>query len=260
MRTAYVLIRQQPHYRHDAFVAGLTRAGFRTRTAYAGEAIQPGDVVVIWNRYAHFEFTARKFEEAGGIVLVAENGFVGRDAEGRQLYQLARGRHAGFGDFVVGQGDRWAGLGIALEPWHREGDHVLVCSQRGIGTPPVAMPSDFVTRATLLLKHYTRRKLVFRYHPETPQGREQPSLESQLAGAHACVIWTSSAGVTALASGVPVFYIAERWILEGAASRDLTLIDNPPRPDRMPAFQRMAWAQWKVDEIEAGTPFRFLCT
>ena len=33
---------------------------------------------------------------------------------------------------------------------------------------------------------------------------------------------------------------------------------DPFLGDRLPAFHRLAWAQWTVDEISTGAPFRHL--
>ena len=70
--------------------------------------------------------------------------------------------------------------------------------------------------------------------------------------------WASSMAVRALTFGVPVFFEAPHWICEGAGVRGLQNVEQPEYPDREPAFQRLAWAQWHADEIAAGTPFEYL--
>lgn len=243
----------------------MKAVGFDVRQQYSQEVIGRRDVLVIWNRYGHFHSLAERFEAAGATVVVAENGYIGADENGRQLYALAIGRHNGFGLFTVGDADRWSALNIEIAPWRQtRGDYILVCLQRGIGAPPICSPSpaDMATIATrAITPHAGGMPILFRRHPEDRSSSDPVRpIEDELRDAHACVIWTSTAGVKALIAGVPVFYLAERWICESASSRDLSMIRNPPRPDRLQALRRMAWAQWTLSEIEQGTPFRSLCT
>ena len=78
-------------------------------------------------------------------------------------------------------------------------------------------------------------------------------LSADLEGAWAVVIWTSGAGIHALVAGVPVFCASRWWVCKLAASAGP--LDAPTLPDRLPALRRMAWAQWRLDEIQKGEPF-----
>jgi hypothetical protein len=260
MPIAYLLIRPDPPFRLESFRRGLQACGFTVDLQMPVRPARPGDVLITWNRYHRYHQAAVDFRRGGGTVLVTENGFIGRDENGRQLYQIARNFHAGFGSWHEGPEDRWSPLGIALKPWRTDGRHVLVCLQRGIGTAPVASPppEQLARWATEALR-LCGRPVVVRWHPETDKGRRQPPLEEQLAGAWCCVIWTSSAGVRALVEGVPVFYVAERWALESIARPGIGDLETPFLGERLPALRRLAWAQWRVSEIETGAPFRALC-
>src|SRR4029450_5791285 len=119
MPRAFCLIRPLPHYRSDAFHAGLKACGYEVHTAMKGD-IRPDDVLCIWNRYGTNHEYAKQFEEAGATVLVAENGYIGCDAEGKQLYALARSWHNSAGAWHVGDSERWKDQNITLSPW-REG-------------------------------------------------------------------------------------------------------------------------------------------
>jgi hypothetical protein len=70
------------------------------------------------------------------------------------------------------------------------------------------------------------------------------------------VVWSSSAGVHALLEGIPTFCEAPFWIAKEAAAGGS--IDAPVMPERAPVFERLAWAQWTLQEIENGEPFRRL--
>ena len=255
---AYILLRTNPHYRHNSFINGFKHLGYNVHTVYKNQPIYESDVIVIWNRYSNYHKLACKFEQANAHVIIAENGFIGKDSNGCQYYSIAKSRHNGHGTWYVGQDDRFNQLGIEIKPWRTDGDHILVCPQRGIGLPPVAMPNDWTKNILNKLKRITKRPIRLREHPGTLR-EKQRSLQSDLENCWAIVIWCSSAGVEGILSGIPVFYTAAHWIMEDAASNNLSLLNNPLLVDRNLAIQRMSWAQWNISEIELGIPFQHLC-
>lgn len=253
---AYCLIRSQPVYRREAFAAGLARHGYEVRLAWPPQRIEHGDVLVIWNRYAEWHDVATRFEKAGGIVLVAENAYLGLDRNDRRRYAIASYGHNGSGCWHVGQENRFAELGIPVLPWRTEGKHVLVCPNRSFGRPDLIMPPDWAQDVARRLQQYTRRTVRIRPHP----GNDPPRipLVDDLKDAWAVVIWSSSAGCEALVRGIPVFCEGPRWICK-AATQPIREIESPkPLPDRAAALHALAWAQWHVEEIENGTAFEHL--
>lgn len=254
MNRAYCLIRDQPVYRREAFCDGLRAAGYDLRSG-APTDVRAGDLLVMWNRYFDNHERALTFERAGGIVLVAENGYVGVDRADRKIYALARGFHNGRGKTPVGGPERWDALSIALAPWKR-GEHVLVSANRSFGTPGGIMPNDWMIQVRNVLEKTTKRPVKFRAHP----GNDRPKhpFSGDLEGAHCVIIWSSSTGCEALIAGVPVFCMAPWWICKEATRADIHLLEEPLCDDaaRLDAFQKLAWAQWHVDEIASGTAYR----
>lgn len=252
-------IRRDPHYRRAAFDAGLQRLGYKLVTS--GPPKSRADLLLMWNLHGGNETLAIEWEAKGGTVLVCENAYIGKDDQGRQLYAIAAHGHNGSGWFPVGTDDRFAALGIDLKPWVPEGGHVLVAGQRGIGSRKMASPPNWDDRMMQRLRELKVPKVKLRRHP----GRTPPAttLEQDLEGASACLIWSSASGVKALTLGIPVIYCAPHWICEGAAKYGL---DGPPQPLkpvrddalRRLAMHRMAFGQWRVDEIEQGAPFRWI--
>lgn len=249
---AACLIRDQPHYRSEAFKRGLRACGYTF--AHSVRPSDRRDLLVIWNRYGSNEVAADLWEHRGGTVIVAENGYIGKDDEGRQLYALSVHGHNGSGWFPVGDEDRFGSLSIPLKPWRQAGDYVLVCGQRGIGSRSMASPHGWHDRAAMNVSAHTGRVAKIRQHP----GRHAPAvaLEDELKGAWACMVWSSGSGVKALVEGVPVIYDAPHWIAAGAAVRlkdaDALCTDDGKRSE---AMRRLAWGQWRVAEIESGEPF-----
>lgn len=266
MKRAYIEIRHAPHYRRDAFVAGLRVAGFLVQESLPTQPPAPDDVLVIWNRYSDKEVAADKWEKQGGQVLVAENGYCGRDAQGRQHYALALHGHNGSGQWYEGGPERWDALGIALQPWRERGETVLVCPNRNFGMRGLAMPYGWEKDIVARLRKRTSRPIRVRPHPNG-SAPSRP-LADDLNDAHCVVIWSSSCGVHALIAGVPVVAESPWWICKSAALDDLKYIDslNGPGPwenmgaivTRRQALQRLAWAQWTIEEIADGTAFSHL--
>lgn len=262
---AYSLIRSQPWYRREAFARGLSAAGFEVIEGRV-EPARAGDVLLIWNRYGDKHFLAVEWEKRGGIVLVAENGYLGangsvpkwdvhpRGPSQWDYFALARWFHNDDQRWEVGGGERWKALGIELRPWRTSGEHVLVLPNRPFGPPGRAMPSGWAEAAATRLRRETKREVRIRAHPGNDAPRRP--LAQDLIGAWAAVVWSSSAGVHALVAGIPTFSEAPAWSMHSAAAKGP--IDAPFAPERLPAFERLAWGQWTCSEIESGEPFRRL--
>lgn len=262
VKRATVTLRDTPHYRRDAFVAGLSRLGYSvTCQTAAPRIVDRGDVLVTWNRSPWQETMCRQVEQAGGFVMVAENGWIGADEDGHQLYALCRSHHNGIGTWPTGDGARWASMGVELKPVRRDGDFILVLPQRSIGEPGVAMPVGWRDDVIRRLRPLTDRRIVVREHPGK---MPRPPLEPALDGCWAAVTWGSGAGIHAIAAGVPVFYDLPGWI-GGTAGMLLPLMEEDGFLDawldvhnRLAMFETLAWAQWRVREIASGEAFEWL--
>lgn len=221
-----------------------------------------GDVLLLWNRYGDRHREALAAERAGATVLVAENGYLGRggtapkwDLAGGMApdhyVALARGYHNGRGEWHVGGPERWDALGIRLAEKRGSG-HILVAPNRPFGVEPAVMPHDWADRTAERLRKQTKREVRIRRHPGN-KAPERP-LEADLEGCFAMVIWSSGAGIQGLIRGIPVFVEAPFWICRGA--RALGPIEEPIAPEPTPALIGLSWAQWRLEEVETGMPFR----
>lgn len=246
MHRALNLLRQAPHYRRDAFDAGLRAAGFDVVTDLRDP--RPGDLLLTWNSYAGFGETGRAFAQRGATWLVAENAPLGNGWRGGSWYSLAIGAVAlTGGDFRPGGPERWDGWGVDLAPW-RTGDETVILAQRGIGAPGVRSPDRWAEQVR------GRVGGRIREHPGT--GPALP-LADDLQRAREVITWSSAAAVQALLLGVPVWHAHPHFVCAGAA-RPLAQFGkaDPLRDDaeRMEAFRRLAWAMWTLEEITTGEP------
>lgn len=232
---AWLALRNDLHYRKDAFTQGLEACGYRVIPTLPTEA-GPRDVLVIWNRYGASATWASKFEAAGRPVWVAENAAWGNSFAGDRWYSLAKGCHNTAGRFWYGGPERWDSLGVELAPWRTSGETVIL-PQRGIGPPGVAMPRDWP------------KTVAGRIRPH-PGKRDVKPLEDDLSNAGKVITWGSGAAIKALMWGVPVESHMPNWIGEQQNDDD----------SRLAMFRRLAWAQWRLSDIQKGTAFRVLST
>lgn len=246
-------LRASDHYKRSTILAGLERCGFKVGEP-PKRIPQPGDVLVIWNRWRTDEAIAARYEAAGARVIVVENGFIGADKRGHQLFAIALRNHLGAGQWNVGPEDRWSRLGIELAPWRTDGDEIVVLPQRGIGVRGVGMPDGWTDSIVSRLKRITKRPLRVRPHP----GMSRTDPKDDLRHAWAAVTWASGAGIKSIVHGVPVFHEMGRWIGAPAAKFGIDDLENPFLGNRLPMLQRLAWAQWNLEEIRSGEAFRCL--
>lgn len=125
----------------------------------------------------------------------------------------------------------------------------------------MASPHDWHIATAQTLAASTARPVDVVAHPKTwqRQGRVALTDVELLADAWCAVVWASAFGTQALLQGIPVIACAPHFFLASACGRCLDDIDAPRRPDnRQQAFERFAWAQWAMSEIECGEAFAHL--
>jgi hypothetical protein len=249
------MLRPDPPYRRDAFARGLRAAGFDI-TADAMPNLRADDLLVIWNRYGGGHEEAQRFERAGARVIVAENGYLGREWNGGIWYSLALNWHNGHGSWNVGSVDRARDMFAGqIDDWRPDPDGpLLVLAQRGIGTAPVASPPTWAANA---MHQCADMKLRVKVR-EHPGNVTRDDLLDELRGVRAVVTWASGAGIKSLCAGIPAYHGLADWIGAPAARRFKTPLPEPFLGDRWPFLQRLAWAMWRLGEIESGDAFRHL--
>lgn len=231
---ALLLLPDGPNYRRTSFDAGLRAAGYAVED-FANPRAE--DIIVMWNRHPRHEGLARRFEGAGGKVVVCENGYLGKIWQGAKWFAIALGHHAGAGNWRIGDGRRWARIGVPLaSPRVGEGETVVL-GQRGIGEPGIASPPRWAEDA--------QGRYGGRIRPHPGIGACVPILED-LARARRVITWASGAAFFAHLAGIEVISEFPRWI--GKARLD----------ERQGMFERMAWAMWSLPEVESGEAFRWL--
>lgn len=260
---ALCLLRSPPVYRREAVCHGLRAAGYEVVAKL--DKPEPADVVLSWNRYGAGHAHASRFEHAGARCVVMENGHLGKDFCGDSWYALALGHHAGRGTWPHADADAWApwpgdpppwtarwdALGVQLQPWRPPGGETIVLHQRGIGEPGIASPPGWAERVTARIKGARMRT-----HPGSGNKIE---LEHDVRNASRVITWASGAALRCLVLGMPVWYEMHGWIGAPAAHQlDRLAVPRCDDAARLHMLRRLAWAQWRLSEIESGHAFRTL--
>lgn len=250
---ACLLIRDLPPYRREAFEAGLRECGYQVTDHE--DTSSPDNLLVIWNRYGRFHMVANRYEEAGCRVLVAENGYLGRDWREQHWYALSLHGHNGAGKWRIGDESRWDSLHVDLPSWRDSGEEVVVFATRHIGVRGTAEPFGWVDDIVQRIRRAGHEVRV-RAHPGELQC---VPLDQDLSRAKAVVSWGSGAALKALLWGIPAVYGFDRWIGSMAATPlNVFLAGAKVCDNRLMMFRRLAWAMWTTDELATGGPFRWL--
>ena len=237
--------------RHGAILAGFRRHGYTIREGF-GLPRSDRDVLLTWTvHHGNKEKQRDEFEAAGGRVLVCEESYV-KMPLGEKHIALSWHDHNGAGVIPSGGGERWARWGIKLQPWRIDTarGHVLVREQRGIGSSLQRCPPNWHVETAAQLRKATRRDVRLRLHPKHDPDKTPDS--ERFRGCHALITWNSSMACAALIAGIPVFAVGPHIICEGACDRGLYNLETPSLTGRLEVFERVAWGQWSLTEIERG--------
>lgn len=304
--TLYLYIKADAEkYPYFPMERGARRLGFTLGSGKPPtENIKGSDVLMTWTPWRDTGRHKRvlAFAKAGARVLICENGFI-PTIGGRRYWQVGIDGVNGAGRFPVGGPERWASWGVELKPWRSGGDYILVCAQRGTveDDPAITHGSWWPDQILAKIRAVTDRPILWRSHPGAPwrghpvgwEGRDVTvapygvPLAEHLAGAIACIVYTSTSATEALIDGVPTFYDGPQIMLKDAAlptsklyvlrqtkgpdtsidcdDPDLPMKGGPLAvplhahfPDRRAAFERAAWGQWSDDELALGKHLKHL--
>lgn len=161
-------------------------------------------------------------------------------------------QHSGFG---VSDGRRFKKLGIELQPWRKDGRHILVTPQSDHFMRVVAGYPDWLERTLESLSRLTRRPIQVRNWNRDKKKLAQ-ELPDAVRGAWALVTYSSGSAISALVAGIPAISTAE--CIARRMSGTLSEIEHPPMLDRREWANVVADHQWTLDEFRSGEAWRML--
>lgn len=161
---------------------------------------------------------------------------------------------------------------VTLTPWRQTGDHILVLCQRPKGWNMFGNDQDLWLDKIIsrLIKWAPGRKIVIRMHPgdgsrfkqiEKIQKRwknyitisEKENIKEDLVNCWCAVGYNSTPNVVAAIEGVPVYLEdpTHSWASD-VAFTDLSMISNPPLPDRSEWLHKISNIHWSNEEVKTG--------
>jgi hypothetical protein len=165
-------------------------------------------------------------------------------------------------------------LGISLQPWRTQGNHILICLQRNGGWSMRGLDVIQWMNATILeIRKYSKRPIVVRAHPgdkkisgylklnhKLVSLSTNADLREDLKNAWATVVYNSSPSVASIIEGVPAFLTDPQpyhsQSLE-VANTDISRIEDPIMIDRQQWIERLSMCHWKFDELKSGSAWNF---
>ena len=160
--------------------------------------------------------------------------------------------------------------GVTLQPWRTNGNHILILAQRPKGFNMFTDQDEWLAKTIATIRQYSQRPIMVRMHPgdgtrfkqiEKLQKRygtsisisEHENIRDALVNCWCSVGYASTPNVVSAIEGVPV-YVEEpnkSWAKD-VCFNDLSLIENPPMPDRKDWVHKIAAIHWSNDEVKSG--------
>ena len=187
-----------------------------------------------------------------------DNGYFGRS----KFFRITKNdfQHYKIGKPKVSNYERWKHHKVSLEPWKKDGNHILVCPPGIEFSRLMDINRDAWIENTLShLKEFTDRELRVRAKPSPMELKLDPnSLYNDLRKCHALVTTHSNAAVNALCYGVPCFTTMKCGAYP-LSLHDLSLIEEPIYPENREEWAiYLSGSQWRRCEIGKGMAWRVI--
>jgi len=179
--------------------------------------------------------------------------------------------------------DRAKRLGLELKPWKTDGQFVTICTQRPDSQQWEGKPSVelYVRECIDVIRAQlgAEQEIVIRPHP-----RDMITVWSFLEGMpnvyfndpsrvantydsfdhleifkRSKLIFNYSSGpsIQSVLEGIPT-YCSEESLAWDVSIQDYLKLSNPPKQDRQDWLNEIAHTEWTLEEIEKGTPWKYL--
>jgi hypothetical protein len=165
-------------------------------------------------------------------------------------------------------------LGISLQPWRTQGNHILICLQRNGGWSMGGLDVIQWMNSTILeIRKYSKRPIIVRAHPgdkkigsylkinhKAVSLSTNQDLRDDLRNAWATVVYNSSPSVASIIEGVPAFLTdpyPQHSQSFAVANTDISKIEDPVMIDRQVWIERLSMCHWKFDELKSGAAWQF---
>jgi hypothetical protein len=160
--------------------------------------------------------------------------------------------------------------GANLKPWRATGDHILIFCQRPKGFNMFIDQETWVDTTIANIRQYSDRPIMIRMHPGDGTREKQihkirkkhrkavgisyhENIRDALANCWCTVGINSTPNVVSAIEGIPGYIEDPRhsWAAD-VAFTDLSLLENPPMPDRSQWVNKIANIHWSNQEVKSG--------
>lgn len=236
--------------------------GHTVRYDYAAIGRLPNDTIPIVGCTPQFRGFIEQWETAGRQWIYWDRGYL------RRVFATWLPKGAGIGIQMgfyrwhinrpqMGQvydvpDDRWRALKLDTEvrPWNKNGRSIVVADTLPDYWNLFSDP-NWTKRTVERLKQYTDRPIIVR------DKESKVPLYDQLRDAHCLVAHGSIAAVESVVMGCPVF-VAPISAAALVGQTDLSKIETPIYPERMPWLHSLAYCQFTEKELVDGTLWRLI--
>lgn len=164
--------------------------------------------------------------------------------------------------------DRWDALGLNVQPWREQGDHVVFAgsSEKYHTFYGIEHPTRFARKLLRDLREYTDRRVIYRPKPSWRDAKairgadfsRDGGINELLIGAHALITHGSNACFEAMLAGVPSIVLGDAVArpISSHVIADIEAIRLATDDERRQWLANLAYCQWTLDEIASGEAWK----
>jgi hypothetical protein len=159
---------------------------------------------------------------------------------------------------------------VSMKPWRDSGDHILILAQRPKGFNMFTNQEEWLIITINQIRKFSNKHIMIRMHPgdgtkfkqierlkkvfkDSISFSEHQNIVDALKNCWCCVGYASTPNVVSAIEGIPVYVEEpEKSWAKDIAFTDLSLIKNPPLPDRSDWIHKIANIHWSNDEVRSG--------
>ena len=249
------------------------RKGLKTLGHTVVEHDMNADAAVIWSvlwngRMVRNQEVWQTYRSSNRPVIVAEVGMINRGI----TWKIGlNGTWAGCYNTDITHKNRADYLGLTVQPWTNSGSNIIIAVQRHDSEQWAGQPATEKWLQDIVhdIRQHSTRPIIARLHPrqkikiptecslEVPTKLENTydnfDFDSSLKNAWAVINHNSGPGSQSVIKGIPSF-VGHNSLALPVANTDLSLIENPLRPDRSQWVEQLAHTEWLIEEITTGEP------
>jgi len=160
---------------------------------------------------------------------------------------------------------------VTLQPWRTTGNHIMIFCQRPHGWNMLGIDqATWLDDTIVKIREHTDRPITIRMHPgdgnrfdaikkiqerykKTVFISTHANIREALEDCWCTVGYNSTPNVVATIEGIPAYVTdpAHSWAAD-VAFTDLSLVKNPPMPDRNEWVNKIANIHWSNEEVRSG--------